>query len=211
LGQRIDSVKVDVWANGSWKPLASATSIGANRLIKLAEPVRATKLRVHLYAPVAPTLSDFALFKEAKSDFKFDQADRKKIAKDQLNIISGDKHSKKAVDNDDKTVWETILSSQKFVEIRLPKTELITGMSYMPRQDRKIKGVPSKYEIQTSIDGKEWKTVASGEFSNIRANATEQSITFDTAQEAHYIRFIPNEVLSEDKEFSVAEFDVYLK
>ena len=84
-------------------------------------------------------------------------------------------------------------------------------MSYMPRQDRKIKGVPAKYEIQTSIDGKEWKTVASGEFSNIKANATEQSITFDTAQEAHYIRFIPNEVLSDDKEFSVAEFDVYLK
>lgn len=211
LGQRLDSVQVEVWSEDQWKPLASATSIGATRLIKLEKPIRASKLKLKLYAPVAPTLSDFALFKEAVSDFKFDHADRKKIAKDQIMIISGDKNVKLASDNDDKTVWETILSNQKFVEIRLPKTEQVVGLSYMPRQDRKINGIPSKYEVQTSIDGKEWKTVAMGEFSNIRANATEQNINFDTAHEAHYIRFIPKEILSEGKEFSVAEFDVYLK
>lgn len=211
LGQRLDSVQVEVWSDDNWKPLASATSIGSTRLIKLEKPVRASKLRLKLYAPVAPTLSDFALFKEAKSDFKFDHADRKKIAKDQITIISADKNVKLASDNNDKTVWETILSNQKFVEIRLPKTEQVVGMSYMPRQDRKINGIPSKYEVQTSIDGKEWKTAAIGEFSNIRANATEQNINFDTAHEAHYIRFIPKEILSEGKEFSVAEFDIYLK
>jgi len=211
LGQRIDSVQIEQWTDAGWKPLAHATSIGANKIIKLPKPIRASKLKLNLYAPVSPALSDFGLFKEADSDFKFDRADRKKIAKDQITITSADKHVKKAIDNNDQTIWQTILSTQKFVEIRLPKTETITGMSYLPRQDRKINGVPSKYEVQVSIDGKDWKTVASGEFSNIRANATEQNITFDAAQDAHYIRFIPKEILSGDKEFSVAEFDIYLK
>src|SRR5690606_28656544 len=112
LGQRLDSVQVEVWSDDNWKPLASATSIGSTRLIKLEQPIRASKLRLKLYAPVAPTLSDFALFKEANSDFKFDHADRKKIAKDQITIISADKNVKLASDNNDKTVWETILSNQ---------------------------------------------------------------------------------------------------
>jgi len=211
LGQRLDSVQVEIWSDNSWKPLASATSIGANRLIKLEKPVSASKLRLHLYAPVAPTLSDFALFKEAPSDFKFDRVDLEKIAKNDIKILSGDKNVGKAVDNDNKTVWETFLSKQNFVEIRLPKTLSVKGMSYVPRQDGKLNGVPTKYEIQVSVDGKKWNTVIIGEFSNIKSNATEQRIMFSSPQEAHYIRFIPKEILSEDKEFSVAEFDIYLK
>ena len=211
LGQRLDSVQVETWANNAWQPLAKATSIGANRLIKLDKPVKAQKLRVTLYAPVAPTLSDFALFKEAPSDFKFDVLDRNKVPKDQLKMISGDKNAALALDNNTSTVWETLLSNPKYVEIRLAKTQQIIGMSYTPRSDGKLAGVPTKYEVQLSVDGKVWKTVHIGEFSNIKANATPQNITFSAPQEAHYIRFIPKDVLSADKAFSVAEFEVYLK
>jgi len=71
LGQRIDSVSIERWENNSWKPLAKATSIGANRLIKLDQPQTASRLRLHVYATVAITLSDFGLFKEYNEPFAF--------------------------------------------------------------------------------------------------------------------------------------------
>ncbi len=211
LGQRLDSVRVSIWENNAWKPIAQATSIGANRLIKLSSPVEAQRLKVELFAPVAPTLSEFALFKEAVSDFKFASTDRKRVAKQDMTIISADKHVSNAIDNDLKTIWETTTSRTKFVEIRLPKNELLTGMQYTPRQDNKVKGIPTKYKVHSSKDGKNWQLIASGEFSNIKANATPQLITFDGTVESRYIRFEPLEVLSTDKSFSVAEFELFVK
>jgi alpha-L-fucosidase len=65
-GQRIDSIAVDSWENG-WQPVASATSIGAHRLIRLAEPVTASRLRFRVTkAEASPVISEFALFSEPK-------------------------------------------------------------------------------------------------------------------------------------------------
>src|SRR5690606_17490585 len=72
LGQRLDSVSIFIAQDNEWVPLASATSIGANRLIYLDKPIKAKKLKIKLYAPVAPTLSDFGLFKEFTASFTFD-------------------------------------------------------------------------------------------------------------------------------------------
>ena len=211
LGQRLDSVKVSVWENNSWRLIGEATSIGANRLIKLASPVTAQRLKVDLFAPVAPTLSEFALFKEAASNFGLATTERKRVAKQDMTIISADKHVMNAIDNNLRSIWETTTSRSKFVEIRLTKNEWITGMQYTPRQDAKLDGVPTKYKVYSSVDGKTWQIVATGEFSNIKANATGQMINFRAPVEAHYIRFEPMEVLSGDKAFSVAEFDLFVK
>jgi len=211
LGQRLDSVKVSVWENNGWRLIGEATSIGANRLIKLASPVTAQRLKVDLFAPVAPTLSEFALFKEAASNFGLATTERKRVAKQDMTIISADKHVMNAIDNNLRSIWETTTSRSKFVEIRLTKNEWITGMQYTPRQDAKLDGVPTKYKVYSSVDGKTWQIVATGEFSNIKANATGQMINFRAPVEAHYIRFEPMEVLSGDKAFSVAEFDLFVK
>ncbi|WP_091144982.1 discoidin domain-containing protein [Mucilaginibacter pineti] len=65
LGQRIDSVEVDAFLNGKWQPIASATSIGGNRLIRLTQNITASKLRLRITgSPVAIALSDFGIFKE---------------------------------------------------------------------------------------------------------------------------------------------------
>lgn len=211
LGQRLDSVKVSVWENNGWRLIGEATSIGANRLIKLASPVTAQRLKVDLFAPVAPTLSEFALFKEAASNFGLATTERKRVAKQDMTIISADKHVMNAIDNNLRSIWETTTSRSKFVEIRLTKNEWITGMQYTPRQDAKLDGVPTKYKVYSSVDGKTWQIVATGEFSNIKANVTGQMINFRAPVEAHYIRFEPMEVLSGDKAFSVAEFDLFVK
>lgn len=64
LGQRIDSVAVDAWVNGEWKQVATATSIGGNRLIRLPYALNTSKVRLRISAAVCPALSDFGLFLE---------------------------------------------------------------------------------------------------------------------------------------------------
>jgi alpha-L-fucosidase len=65
LGQRIEQVAVDAWQNGEWKQIATATSIGGNRLIRLPQDVKASKVRLRITkSPVCIALSDFGLYKE---------------------------------------------------------------------------------------------------------------------------------------------------
>ncbi|HUC79363.1 MAG TPA: discoidin domain-containing protein [Flavisolibacter sp.] len=65
LGQRITSIAVDAWQNNAWKEVATATSIGANRLMRLPQNITAQKLRLRVTgADACPALSDFGLFKE---------------------------------------------------------------------------------------------------------------------------------------------------
>ncbi len=210
LGQRLDSVAVYRWDGQGWQALAKASSIGANRILKLAETVTAQRLKVKLFAPVAPTLSEFALFKEADAVFASQTIDRKRVAKKELTLISADKQAHFALDDNLQTIWQSSLSRSKYIELRLAKTQLISGLQYVPRQDGELQGIPTKYKLYTSVDGKQWELMASGEFSNIKANATVQTIAFPKAVEAHYIRFEPLEILSGDKQFSVAEFDLLM-
>jgi alpha-L-fucosidase len=65
LGQRIDSIAVDVLSGGQWQQIATATSIGANRLIRLRRNVAAAQVRLRVTgAPVCVALSDFGLYRE---------------------------------------------------------------------------------------------------------------------------------------------------
>ncbi len=65
LGQRVDSVVVDVWQDGGWKTIGTATSVGACRIIRLDTPVSAAKVRLRVTnSPVSPALSEFSLFLE---------------------------------------------------------------------------------------------------------------------------------------------------
>jgi alpha-L-fucosidase len=65
LGQRIEQIAVDAWQNGKWNQIATATSIGGNRLIRLSQDVKASKVRLRITkSPVCIALSDFGLYKE---------------------------------------------------------------------------------------------------------------------------------------------------
>jgi alpha-L-fucosidase len=62
LGQRVQSFSVDVWKDNEWKPVASATTIGYKRILKLA-PVKTTKLRITINESKAcPVLSEIAVY-----------------------------------------------------------------------------------------------------------------------------------------------------
>jgi alpha-L-fucosidase len=65
LGQRITAFAIDAFENDQWKEIASATSIGANRLIRLQQNITSRRLRLRIKsADACIALSDFGLFKE---------------------------------------------------------------------------------------------------------------------------------------------------
>ena len=66
LGQRIDGFTLERWQSDSWEPIASSTSIGPRRLIRLDSPIIATRLRLRItQASASPALREFAVFSEA--------------------------------------------------------------------------------------------------------------------------------------------------
>lgn len=202
LGQRLDSVQVEVFENGGWRKLASATSIGANRLIKLEKPIKAARLRVNLFAPVVPTLSDFGLFKEFDEPFSFDEEaiTRTKLDKSAFKT----KHPiRAALDGNPNTFSSLDGSKEVIFELQKP----IQALSYLPRQDNKTEGTILKYEIFVSEDGTTWERIQSGEFSNIKANPTEQLIEFDSKISAKYLKFVAVETVG--KQVNIAEINFF--
>jgi alpha-L-fucosidase len=64
-GQRIDAVVVQRWDGSWWKELATATSVGPRRLIRLGQPITAERLRVRVTQSSAPPeIVEFAVFAE---------------------------------------------------------------------------------------------------------------------------------------------------
>jgi alpha-L-fucosidase len=62
LGQRIDAIAVDIWDGQEWKPFASATSVGNQRLLR-GKNVTTSKVRVRVTkAAACPAISEFGLF-----------------------------------------------------------------------------------------------------------------------------------------------------
>ena len=65
LGQRITAFAIDAFDGGQWREIASATTIGANRLIRLPQNITARKVRLRITGSDACiALSDLGLFKE---------------------------------------------------------------------------------------------------------------------------------------------------
>lgn len=205
LGQRIDSVQVEIFKNNQWVKIASATSIGANRLIKLATPIVASQLRVHLFAPVAPTLSDFALFKEFDEPFSFDA----KTSSTLTNFLQHEfevksKNLSAAFDNRVNTFAQTTSKNNSIVvELKKP----LKAIGYVPRQDGQSDGITKNYAVYSSADGKSWNLVKKGEFSNIKANPIEQLIEYGEPIEYKYIKFVSE--ASFGRTFTIAELKLY--
>jgi alpha-L-fucosidase len=65
LGQRIESMTVEARAGDAWTPVASVTSIGYQRLIRLPKPITAGQLRLTVtQCPTAVVLADVGVFRQ---------------------------------------------------------------------------------------------------------------------------------------------------
>jgi alpha-L-fucosidase len=67
LGQRVEAFALDAWTGGDWKEIATATSIGPSRLIRLTTPLTTSRLRLRITkAPVAPALAELGVYLEGR-------------------------------------------------------------------------------------------------------------------------------------------------
>lgn len=284
LGQRIEKVEIDALQNKEWKKIAEATSIGANRLIRLPLFVTAKQIRIRIVqSPVSSALSDVGIFKEPEQ-LPLPQIQRSKegnvsittsepvhqiryttdgsepnlqspvytnsfslplggvvkarsfnsknemgevathafgLNKKDWKIINASYENKKdgraayAIDDDAKTMWHTWENEK---EMKAPPQEMAVDMgkeytvkafTYLPRQSGQW-GIVKNYEWQVSKDGKNWQTVAHGEFANIKANPVEQIIDLSQPVNCRYFKFIGKSVI-EDNYVSAGELGVVVK
>ncbi|KAF2513657.1 hypothetical protein EYY60_05370 [Flavobacterium zhairuonense] len=280
LGQRIEKVEFDAFFNGKWKKIGEATSIGANRLVRLPNYISTSKLRIRIEeSPVCIALSDIGVFREPEqlalpkikrdkdgnvsittetpvnqihytidgteptiqsptyeSAFSFlSSGDIKaksfgtdlksgetviqsfNVCKKDWKIITAtfenpDKEkASNAIDDNEMTFWSTIENTSitpfpQSIGIDMGQEMEISSLSYLPRQNG-TGGIVKNYQWVVSTDGISWKTVAEGEFSNIKSNPVEQIITLKTSAKARFIKFIGKS--SEDGNYiSVAELGV---
>lgn len=63
LGQRIGAFAVDAWKDGNWSQIASGTSVGSCRLVRLPEAVSTARVRLRVTdSPVCVALSELGVF-----------------------------------------------------------------------------------------------------------------------------------------------------
>lgn len=214
LGQRIDSVKIENWDGQNWTPLAKATSIGATRLIKLDQPVQTKKLKLTIYSPVAITLSDFALFKEAETEESnvTDAEDNKALSAQDIqisNVSALNEGAEIILNNPEEKTWTN--QNGDALEFELNEAQTLGAFSFLPRQDGQKEGIPTHYQLEGSTDGQNWETLAEGEFSNILNNPTRQVINITKESNVKHLRFTPKSNEGDLNIYSLSEISFYTK
>jgi alpha-L-fucosidase len=120
--------------------------------------------------------------------------------------------SSEAIDLDPSTLFVIEMNSanEKSLIIDTRKEHMIRSVAYLPRQDKNKEGIIDQYKLSVSLDGKKWKQVSVGEFSNIAANPIEQVIRFSSPVNTRFIKFEPLHVIAGSKAV-IAELGVRIK
>ena len=111
-----------------------------------------------------------------------------------------------AFDDDAQSHWRGNAAPASFV-VDMGKKQEVAAFSYLPRQDRTTDAMTDQYKLELSSDGKDWKTVSEGEFSNLRANPIELKVHFKPT-DARYFRFTGKRAL-DGKAVTVAEINMF--
>ena len=172
LGQRVKRFSLEAFVDGQWQPLKDAlseqgdglTTIGHRRIICFPM-VTATKLRFTiLEAKACPLISKVGIY--CAPDLTADIPD------------SGEKRS---------SGLYIFFASPKQMMIDLGSEQTFSSFRYLPPQGTRD-GIITHYALWATSDWKDWKKLASGEFSNIVNNPIWQTITFP-AVKARILRF----------------------
>jgi alpha-L-fucosidase len=84
---------------------------------------------------------------------------------------------------------------------------MLTGFKYYPEQNSWQPSTITHYEFSVSVDGKNWKKVSEGEFSNIKNNPLWQTKNFEAAP-ARYIKLRALKNTENNNRIGYAEIDV---
>jgi alpha-L-fucosidase len=106
------------------------------------------------------------------------------LAKGSWNVISSDTLAGRAIDERADSYWTSPTGD---LTIDLGQEVELKGFTYLPMQARYPSGYIAEYALEVSGDGKNWKRVTQGEFSNIQNSPIEQVIRLDS-QLTRYIK-----------------------
>ena len=106
------------------------------------------------------------------------------LAKANWKVMAADTIAVRAVDERFNSYWT---SKSNDLTIDLGEEVELKGFSYLPMQARYPSGHIAEYALEVSLNGKSWKEVSQGEFSNIQNSPSEQVIRFDS-QKARFVR-----------------------
>ena len=135
------------------------------------------------------------------------------LSKQGWKIIAGENNTNtnEAIDENENSFFRMPVSDlPRDIIVDMGKEYQIKAFTYLPRQDKKTDGVADKYVYHASSDGNEWKEVASGEFSNIKANPVEQIVLLNNSVAVRYFKFSVLHIIS-GKEITTAELGVLVK
>jgi alpha-L-fucosidase len=124
------------------------------------------------------------------------------------------KRAENAIDEHTNSFYSTLKHNQDTIAfpqqivIDMGKRQEIKAFSYLPRQDKQSEGTVDRYNFYVSPDGQDWIKVASGEFSNIKSNPIEQTVTLSHVVFARYFKFEAVHVIAGNG-ITVAELSVY--
>jgi alpha-L-fucosidase len=91
-------------------------------------------------------------------------------------------------DGGDKSPW--IAAAPASLVVDLGGTEKIDGFVLTPLGDLgHPSGPPAAYGLEQSVDGRAWRSVQSGEFSNIANSRQAQQVRLPTAVSTRFLRF----------------------
>lgn len=165
-GQRVEEFTVEANISGQWKEVARGTTIGYKRMVRFnAVKTDAIKVTINKTRALANINYVGAFFaeeiKETASNQDFNNIDRKtwKVVETQpITIDFGSEHN-------------------------------LLSFTYAPINADYKTNIAFKYSVKVSLDGSHWtEVINNGEFSNIVNNPIPQTVSFDKAIKARFVR-----------------------
>jgi len=197
LGVRVTRFAVDAEVGGQWRELAQHQGIGAQRIIRLARPVTARRLRLRiLEAPACPAIREVALFRQVAPVpvAPVVESDASIVPTARWSIAAASAPGAEALlDTDAATRWAVLAprpGMPALVTIDLGATETLAGFSLTPSRAVMADTAPPKaYRVEISTDGKSWREAGTGELPNIAYALATQRIAFAAPVTTRFLRF----------------------
>lgn len=212
-GQCVESFIIEAEIDGVWEKIGSGSTVGRKRIIRTS-PVETKTVRV-----VCDTENDVPLYDFVISLYNVDEipepidTEHYDLDRSEWRLISPEtKDSAFMFDGNKKTMLWIDQGMPIDLVIDMAEQHTIKGFRYLPDQgDYFLRGIITHYELAVSLDGRVWKDVSKGEFSNIDHNPLWQYVIFSKPEDARYIRFRAIRNSKGWGDFGCSEFDVLVK
>lgn len=130
---------------------------------------------------------------------------------------SGQYGAAMAIDGDPATFWhsrwsEPVPAHPHGLEVDLGKARRLSGITYLPRQDRRVPdSMIERGRIEVSLDGATWTKAGEFEFGNLLNDPSSRTFLFDEVHAARHVRLISNAGAQGKPYAGAAEFGVLVE